>query len=95
MIAKPLPLPAAPALSPSSKAGPAPGSPPLQGEEPRTPATDDAAGQGAYQEFSKDTLIQAMEKTGWVQAEAARLLRLTPRQIGYALKKHGIEIKHF
>jgi hypothetical protein len=25
---------------------------------------------------------------------AARLLRLTPRQIGYALKKHGIEIKH-
>jgi Nif-specific regulatory protein len=34
-----------------------------------------------------------MEKTGWVQAKAARLLGLTPRQVGYALKKHGIEIK--
>jgi Nif-specific regulatory protein len=96
-IAKPSPLPAAPAHSPSSTAGPAPGLPPVQAEaESRTPATDDAAaGQGAYQEFSKDTLIQAMEKTGWVQAKAARLLGLTPRQMGYALKKHGIEIKHF
>ena len=35
-----------------------------------------------------------MEKSGWVQAKAARILGLTPRQIGYALKKHGIEIKH-
>jgi Nif-specific regulatory protein len=36
-----------------------------------------------------------MEKTGRVQAKAARFLGLTPRQIGYALKKHGIEMKHF
>jgi Nif-specific regulatory protein len=35
-----------------------------------------------------------MEKCGWVQAKAARLLNLTPRQIGYALKKHGIELQH-
>jgi Nif-specific regulatory protein len=40
-------------------------------------------------------LIEAMERTGWVQAKAARLLGLTPRQIGYALKKHGIVIKRF
>jgi transcriptional regulator with GAF, ATPase, and Fis domain len=32
---------------------------------------------------------------GWVQAKAARLLGLTPRQIGYALKKHDIELKRF
>jgi len=38
-------------------------------------------------------LIDAMEKSGWVQAKAARLLGLTPRQVGYALRKHGIEIK--
>lgn len=38
-------------------------------------------------------LVQAMEKAGWVQAKAARLLGLTPRQIGYALRKHDIPIK--
>ena len=38
-------------------------------------------------------LIAAMEQAGWVQAKAARLLGLTPRQIGYALKKHNVEIK--
>ena len=41
----------------------------------------------------RDRFIEAMEKTGWVQAKAARMLGLTPRQIGYALKKHGIEVK--
>jgi len=41
----------------------------------------------------RDSVIAAMEKSGWVQAKAARLLGLTPRQIGYALKKHGIEVK--
>jgi Nif-specific regulatory protein len=43
----------------------------------------------------RSRLIEAMERTGWVQAKAARLLGLTPRQIGYALKKHGIVIKRF
>ncbi|MGL3104339.1 nif-specific transcriptional activator NifA [Bradyrhizobium sp. BR 1432] len=41
----------------------------------------------------RERLIAAMEKTGWVQAKAARLLGLTPRQIGYALRKYCIEIK--
>lgn len=41
----------------------------------------------------KSRLVQAMEKTGWVQAKAARLLGLTPRQVGYALKKYNIPIK--
>lgn len=40
-------------------------------------------------------LIDAMERAGWVQAKAARLLGLTPRQIGYALKKHNIEVRKF
>jgi Nif-specific regulatory protein len=43
----------------------------------------------------RDRLIDAMERSGWVQAKAARLLGLTPRQIGYALKKHEIELKRF
>jgi Nif-specific regulatory protein len=40
-------------------------------------------------------LVDAMERSGWVQAKAARILRLTPRQMGYALRKHNIEIKRF
>jgi Nif-specific regulatory protein len=42
-----------------------------------------------------ESLIEAMEKCGWVQAKAARLLGLTPRQIGYAVRKYGIEIPKF
>ncbi|HLN25523.1 MAG TPA: helix-turn-helix domain-containing protein, partial [Patescibacteria group bacterium] len=50
--------------------------------------TDDlSAGQ------QRDRLLRAMEKAGWVQAKAARLLNLTPRQVGYALKKYNIEVK--
>jgi len=45
--------------------------------------------------FERERLIEAMERSGWVQAKAARMLGLTSRQVGYALKKHGIEIKHF
>ncbi|MEI9401906.1 nif-specific transcriptional activator NifA [Mesorhizobium argentiipisi] len=43
----------------------------------------------------RDRLIAAMEKAGSVQAKAARLLGLTPRQVGYALRRHGIEVKKF
>ena len=43
----------------------------------------------------RERLIDRMERSGWVQAKAARLLGLTPRQMGYALRKHGIEIKRF
>lgn len=41
----------------------------------------------------RDRIVDAMEKCGWVQAKAARMLNLTPRQIGYALKKYNIEVK--
>jgi Nif-specific regulatory protein len=40
-------------------------------------------------------LIERMELSGWVQAKAARMLGLTPRQMGYALRKHGIDVKRF
>ena len=41
----------------------------------------------------RERLIDAMERCGWVQAKAARLLNMTPRQIGYALRKCNIEMK--
>jgi Nif-specific regulatory protein len=43
----------------------------------------------------RQRLIDRMERAGWVQAKAARMLGLTPRQMGYALRKHGIEIRRF
>jgi len=41
----------------------------------------------------RERLIWALEQCGWVQAKAARLLSLTPRQIGYALKKYAIPVR--
>ena len=43
----------------------------------------------------RERLLEAMESAGWVQARAARMLGLTPRQIGYALKKHNVPLKKF
>jgi Nif-specific regulatory protein len=43
----------------------------------------------------RERLIWAMEQCGWVQAKAARLLRITPRQLGYALQKNRIEVRKF
>jgi len=65
-----------------------------------TPVPHDCPAPGACpatpdQRSEKERLIQAMEKAGWVQAKAARILRLTPRQVGYALRKHGIELEKF
>ncbi|MDQ0505123.1 sigma 54-interacting transcriptional regulator [Xanthobacter agilis] len=42
-----------------------------------------------------EMLLDAMETAGWVQAKAARLLNLTPRQVAYALNRHGIDVKKF
>jgi Nif-specific regulatory protein len=57
------------------------------GEVPAAAAGDESSGG------ERERLIQAMEKCGWVQAKAARLLNLTPRQMGYALRKYNIDIK--
>ena len=46
-------------------------------------------------EADRERLTEAMERSGWVQAKAARLLGLSARQIGYALRKHGISVKKF
>ena len=61
--------------------------------EPAAPLSDPEAAGGEMTE--RERLINAMERAGWVQAKAARILGLTPRQIGYALKKQAIEIKRF
>jgi Nif-specific regulatory protein len=46
-------------------------------------------------EGERERLVWAMERCGWVQAKAARLLGITPRQMGYALHKYSIEVHRF
>jgi Nif-specific regulatory protein len=43
-------------------------------------------------EGERERLVWAMEQCAWVQAKAARLLKVTPRQLGYALRKYNIEV---
>ena len=62
------------------------------------PAPAPAAADEAEDEHGspqKHQLIEALEKCGWVQAKAARLLGITPRQIGYAILKYGIDVKRY
>lgn len=46
-------------------------------------------------EGERERLVWAMERCGWVQAKAARLLKISPRQMGYALQKYHIEVRKF
>ena len=41
----------------------------------------------------KERIIAALEHAGWVQAKAARLLGMTPRQIGYRIQQFGIKVR--
>ncbi|WP_243644983.1 nif-specific transcriptional activator NifA [Rhodovulum euryhalinum] len=75
---------------------PVPPLPPGFGEPPPAAFAPPAAAETAEADADERArLIDAMERAGWVQAKAARLLGLTPRQIGYALKKHGVEVRKF
>ena len=41
----------------------------------------------------RQRLIAALEKSGWVQAKAARLLGMTPRQIAYRIQIMNINMR--
>ncbi len=41
----------------------------------------------------KERVIAALEEAGWVQAKAARLLNMTPRQIAYRIQTLGIRVR--
>jgi Nif-specific regulatory protein len=46
--------------------------------------------RAGIEDIEKSSILDALEKTGWNQAKAARLIGLTPRQIGYKIKKYGL-----
>jgi len=56
---------------------------------------EENAGGDEDNSTERQRLVDAMERAGWVQAKAARILGLTARQMGYALRKHNVEIKRF
>ncbi|WP_126398412.1 nif-specific transcriptional activator NifA [Blastochloris tepida] len=87
-----LPLPVAPQ---THARAPVPDVPPPSPPPREEPPLDAYPLDGHRSAAERERLLDAMERSGWVQAKAARILGLTPRQIGYALKKHGIPIKRF
>ncbi|MDK9726231.1 MAG: nif-specific transcriptional activator NifA [Sterolibacteriaceae bacterium MAG5] len=56
------------------------------------PAAGDAADPGLDE---RSRVIAALEQAGWVQAKAARLLGMTPRQIAYRIQTLNIQVKQF
>ncbi len=42
------------------------------------------------EEIEKERILEALKRCGYVQAKAARQLGITPRQIGYKIKKYGL-----
>lgn len=61
-----------------------------------TSGTPEPAGDDEDEDYSPDErakVIAALEQAGWVQARAARLLGMTPRQIAYRILTLNIEVK--
>ncbi|HLF86607.1 MAG TPA: helix-turn-helix domain-containing protein, partial [Nitrospiria bacterium] len=57
--------------------------------KPETGATTTLTGK--IKDIEKDQIIAALKKTGWIRARAAKLLGITPRQIGYKINKYNIK----
>ena len=57
--------------------------------------SDDDEGLDEMDAGERERLIAVLGSVGWVQAKAARVLGLTPRQVGYAIRKYRIPIKKF
>jgi Nif-specific regulatory protein len=92
-----IPLPILP--SPARTGVTPPAAPPQNLRPPAVPQEADVSEDGPTHpqggKSEREALLAAMEKSGWVQAKAARLLGLTPRQVGYAVRKHDIPIQKF
>jgi Nif-specific regulatory protein len=67
---------------------------PAEGGFAFTPAVSPkASGAMTLSDIEKMKVMEAMERSGGVQAKACKLLGITPRQLGYKLKKYKIGYK--
>jgi Nif-specific regulatory protein len=41
--------------------------------------------------LEKQMIINALQESNWIKAEAARMIGITERMIGYKIKKYGIK----
>ena len=81
-------------ISYSGSVGAAPTAAPGSGAVLRSPATGyPPAGSDHADLDERARVIAALEQAGWVQARAARLLGMTPRQIAYRILTLNIEVK--
>ena len=88
---RPIDIPVKEVFAPrGGHAGGAAAAPSSRGSDAPTATHDDDKPQG-----ERERLVWAMERCGWVQAKAARLLNISPRQMGYALQKYHIEVRKF
>ena len=55
--------------------------------------TDHDAIEPGAEQSERQRVIAALEQAGWVQARAARLLGMTPRQIAYRIQTLNIEVR--
>lgn len=58
--------------------------------EPQT-AVADATGRSPLEEMELEAIVNALNKTGWVQSRAAELLGISKRAINYKINKYGIQ----
>ncbi|MEW6595754.1 MAG: nif-specific transcriptional activator NifA [Thermodesulfobacteriota bacterium] len=66
----------------------------LNGRPESFPAEDGGSGRRLL-DLEKEEIVAALRRNGWVQARAARELGLTQRQIGYKMRKYGLERPRF
>jgi Nif-specific regulatory protein len=62
---------------------------------PFAPSTSPSASSlpGAVADIERQRVVEALQRSGGVQTRAASLLGITPRQLGYRLKKYQIDPK--
>jgi len=57
---------------------------------PAPAAAADRSLKAGVEAIEREQILAALERCGWVQARAARLLGITPRMIGYKIRKYGL-----
>ncbi len=70
-----------------------PGSLPFQARTEKPPEPQDLNLRSALAAEEKRILAEALQRSGGIRREAAKLLGIDARNLGYFLKKHGIEQK--
>ncbi len=66
-------------------------SPSLAADQPSQPQQEEADGDRSLESMEKRVVVEALERSGGVQHRAAKDLGLTPRQMGYRVKKFNLD----